>query len=346
MLHLFDKVYITSDAVLSINLDRVVISENYGVQMLEALDRVAYGELISYGTSVNSLLENSSFSQLIDTIKAKGQTSNKRIVIFADDLNFSKFLSIWFKSIFANISADAAWSIISQYIEKEKFLNNSRLPGANTSQELFPLVTQEQFLNEFTTAAGHTLNDMTASLSFEILLANYRANSTYKAELKSSIKKILSRSLSELAIEVKYSYVKNFKKPTYPSIAKDNDFFTNSTVYPSIDLGRVSTANNSVNLITSSDSDIVKFKNISTELLLNWEQFIPQAAIFTLLAFIDKLRQDNFTDADLETLINYEKTSLGTTRFYSSADEETINIYFLDYVLNTQAENLSGYALK
>jgi len=80
--------------------------------------------------------------------------------------------------------------------------------------------------------------------------------------------------------------------------------------------------------------------------LLNWEQFTPQSSIFTLLGFIDVIRQPSLSDADLETLINYEKTSLGTTRFYSSADEETINIYFLDYVLNTQAEDLSGYALK
>jgi len=346
MFHLFDKIYITTDLVIDLNVDRVVISSTHGNQMLELLDKATYGELIAYGLSLDAVLEDTSFPALLQTLKNYSQASNRKIVIYADDLNFSKFISIWFKSIFVNISVDNAWTLLSLYIEKENFLMSSKEVSMSSYAELFPLMTYEEFSSNFSSATGYDLENISAGLSVEIFLATYLANGSYKTELKTSIKHLLTRALSDIATDIKYCYIKNCKKSSFPTIAKDHDFFTNSTVYPVVQLGQVSTYINLANLATSLDSDIAKFKNISTELFLNWDLFTPQSHMFTMLEFIDFIRQSDLSDSDLETLTDYEKNSPGTCRIFSSADELSVNIYFFDYVLNASAEDLAGYVIK
>jgi hypothetical protein len=346
MLHLFDKVYIVSDKFININVDRVVISQENGFGMYEELDKVSGGNLIAFGTSVDAILENSDFPTFIQTLKNKTQETNKKVVIYADDASFSKFLSTWFKSIFVNISIDDAWLILSSYVAKEQFMKNSRSINWTTQEAIHPLLSQEQFSVDFLSATGHTLEDISQKLSIELLLANYISVGTHKSELKSSIKTILNRALIDTAIEIKYSFIKNHNKPNYPSVAKDIEFFTNSTIYTDTALGSVNTHSNITNLETASDSDIIKFKNISTEILLAWEQQQPGSAIFSLIEFIDMIRQSELSDSDLDELINFERSTLGTVRLFSSADEQRINIYFLDHILNALPETLSGYALK
>ena len=346
MLHLFDKIYIISDKLVNINFDRVVISQEYGVQMSETLDKVAYGNLIAFGTTVDEVLGDSDFSTFIQTLKSKSLESNKKIIIYADDLAFSKFTALWFKSIFRNASVDSAWLILSSYIEKEKLMKGSREAYTSTTAEIFTLLTEEQFANDFTAAQSYDLAGISSGVSFEILLANYISNNTYKEELKTSIVNILKRSLAELAIEIKYSYVKNFKNSRYPVIADAESFFTNSSIYTQLNLGRVSSQHNVTDLSNATETDIEKFKTIAAMIMLDWEQFQSQSSIFALIEFVDVIRQTEITDANLELIIDFEKSSLGTTRIFSSSDEEKINIYFLNHVLSCVPADLEEYELK
>lgn len=346
MLHLFNKVYIASDTLVNINFDRVVISAEYGSQMLEALDKVAYGDLIAYGTTVDGVLTDSSFPEFIQSLKNKSEESNKKIIIYADDLNFSKFVALWFKSIFSNISANSAWLVLSSYIEKEKLMQGSREAYTSTTSAIFTSLTEEQFIADFNATETYDLNVDGLELSLEILLANYLINGSYKENLKSSIVNILKRALAELAIEVKYSYVKNFNNTRYPTIADAESFFTNSSIYTSLNLGRVSSQHNTTDLSIATEADIVKFKSIAATIMTDWEQFAPQSSIFSLIEFIDIIRQAEITDANLEFIIDFERNALGTTRIFSSSDEEKINIYFLRHILSSSASELVEYELK
>jgi hypothetical protein len=346
MLHLFDKIYIISDKLVNINFDRVVISQEYGVQMSETLDKVAYGNLIAFGTTVDEVLSNSDFSTFIQMLKSKSLESNKKIIIYADDLAFSKFTALWFKSIFRNASADSAWLILSLYIEKEKLMKGSREAYTSTTAEIFTLLTEEQFANDFTAAQSYDLAGISSGVSFEILLANYISNNTYKEELKTSIVNILKRSLAELAIEVKYSYVKNLKNPNYPVIEEAESFFTNSSIYTELNMGRVSSQHNTTDLSNATDVDIAKFKSVATKIMLDWELFKPESAVFYIYNFIDFIRKPELTDANLTEIIDFERNVLGTTRIFSSSDEEKINIYFLRHVLSSSASELAEYELK
>jgi hypothetical protein len=346
MLHLFDKVYIVSDTLININFDRVVISEKYGMQMLEALDKVAYGDLIAYSTTIEGVLANSSFPEFIQLINNKSIESDKKVIIYADDLNFSKFVAVWFKSIFNNISAKSAWLVLSSYIEKEKLMQGSREAYASTTSAIFTLLTEEQFVTDFNAAESYDLNATELSLSFEILLASYLINGSYKENLKSSIVNILKRTLAELAIEVKYSYVKNLKNSNYPVIEEAESFFTNSSIYTELNMGRVSSQHNTTDLSNATDVDIAKFKSVATKIMLDWELFKPESAVFYIYNFIDFIRKPELTDANLTEIIDFERNVLGTTRIFSSSDEEKINIYFLRHVLSSSASELAEYELK
>jgi hypothetical protein len=345
MFHLFDKVYIVSDTLVGVDFDRVVISQNHGFSMHDELNQIAPGKLIAYSQTLDEMLENSDFPTFIKTLRDHAQESNKKLVIYADDTSFSKFLSIWFKSIFVNISFDNAWLILSSYIKKEQYMKNWRSSSKAITRDIFSELTQEQFSTDFLSAQGYDLENI-SHLSFELLMANFFANGTYKEELKSSIKTIMLRAVTEIAIEIKYAFVKNFNKSNFPVIANDVNFFNNSTIYTDTALGRVSTQSNIVNILSASDSDIVKFKNIATQLMLDWDQFQAQSSVITLIDYVDVVRQGTMSDADLLSVIEFEKSSVGNARVFSSSDEEKVNIYFLDHVLSTSVESLSGYALK
>ena len=56
MLHLFKKVYIEFDTRMSVDHDRIVISEEMGYPMHDELGKIAGGVLINYGTSIDEVI--------------------------------------------------------------------------------------------------------------------------------------------------------------------------------------------------------------------------------------------------------------------------------------------------
>ena len=90
MLHLFNKVYLEFDSKIEINFDRVIISERFGLPMYQALDKIAYGELISHGKSLEEVAPD--FIAFLTSIKDGSESNNKKIIIYCDKDNYKKFL--------------------------------------------------------------------------------------------------------------------------------------------------------------------------------------------------------------------------------------------------------------
>jgi hypothetical protein len=343
MLYLFNKVYIANDSAIDINLDRVVISEKYGIQMYGALDQIVSGELIAYGKSLEDILTNLSYETFISNLNVHANETNKKIVIYADDINFSKFMAIWFKSILKSPTANSSWNILNSYIEKEKIMKNWRYASSSTNSAIFLLVTKENFTRHFNSIeTAYSLN--VDNLSFESLLATYLSSGEKKEDFKNALTNILNRSMQELVLEIKHTYIKNYKKINFIDLDVDIDFFTKSSLYPNEHLGRVSTQS-VVNIAGASQEDIDKFKLVATKILTEWEQFKTTSSIVSRISLIDYVRTE-LTDEQLNYLIDFEKTNLSATRLYSSSDEEKINVYHLDFILNSNTEDLVPYILK
>jgi len=344
MFHLFSKVYVTSDSTIDLDFDRVVISNKYGVGMYEALDKVSYGELCAYGKTIDSVLDGKTFSAFINSLLQKVNNTGKKVIIYADDDNFSKFISLWFKSIFLNPTAESSWKIIDYHIRKEKILKNWKHSSTPTEHDIFKEVTEAKFIEHFNETQPQNLSSITSELSFEILLASYLANGTQKDSLKQTLNTLLNRSIQELLVEIKYTYIKNYTKPTFPSLPVELPFFSDSSLYRSESIGKVS-GSSSIDLIGATSEDIELFKQTAVKVLTEWEQFNSNSNVVNLVGLINFVRTE-ITDEQLNYLINFEKTSLSNNRLYSATDEEKINIYFLDFVLNSNTEDLKSYILK
>jgi hypothetical protein len=343
MLYLFNKVYIANDSTIDDNLDRVVISEQYGIQMHEALNGIVSGELIAYGKSLEDILTNLSYETFINNLNTRANQTNRKIVIYADDINFSKFVAIWFKSILKSPTANSSWNILNSYIEKEKIMKNWRYASMLTNSTIFSQVTKENFIRHFNSIeTSYSLN--VNNLSFESLMATYLSSGEKKEDFKNTLINILNRSMQELLLEIKCTYIKNYKKINFIDLDVDIDFFTKSSLYPNEHLGRVSTQS-VVNITGASQEDIDKFKLVATKILTEWEEFKTTSSVVSRISLIDYVRTE-LTDDQLNYLINFEKISSGANRLYSSTDEEKINVYHLDFILNSNAEDLAPYILK
>ena len=344
MFHLFSKVYLASDSTINLNFDRVVVSERYGIGMYEALDKVSYGELFAYGKTIDSVLNDETFGEFIESLNKKVNQSDKKLIIYVDDNNFSKFISLWFKSIFVNPTAESSWKIIDDYIKKEKILKNWRYSSTSTNSDIFSGITKSKFESDFSETETHTINNITELLSFEFLVASYLANGENITPLKQSLSNILMRSVQEFVIEMKHTFIKNYNKPNFPIMPVDVSYFKESTLYTTESLGRVSSSSN-LNILGASEEDILLFKEVARKILIEWDEYKETADMLKRIDYIDYVRQE-LSDEQVDELIGIEKDSLCNNRIYSSADEEKINLYFLDFILNSNTEDLSSYILK
>ena len=126
MLHLFNKVYLEFDDKIEINFDRVVISEKYGIQMLQLLDQVAYGTLITFGKSYDEVTNND-FYKFIETVRDFGIASNKKIVIYCDKDSYKKFISQWFKSTLPSLNFAGFKTIVDHTVYNQRIVSNTQL---------------------------------------------------------------------------------------------------------------------------------------------------------------------------------------------------------------------------
>lgn len=342
MLYLFNKVYIASDSIIDINFDRVVISQKYGIQMYGALDQIVSGNLIAHGKNLEDILKDLNYETLINNLNSHVNKTNKKVIIYADDVNFSKFMATWFKSIFKSPTANASWNILNSYIEKEKIMKNWRYASISSNTPIFSQITKENFIRHYNSSEIYSLN--VDNLSFESLLATYLASGENREEFKNALVNILDRSMQELVLEIKHTYIKNYKKSNFIDLDVDLDFFTKSSLYPSEPLGRVS-SESCVNILEASQEDIDKFESIAVKILTEWDGFEASSTVVSRVSLIDYIRT-GLNNEQINYLINFEKTGLSNNRLYSSADEERINIYFLDYILNLTPSELNYYILK
>lgn len=344
MLHLFNKVYVASDSIISLDFDRIVISQENGNSMYEPLEKVSHGILINCSKSVEDIFEKQNFSNFIQDLNDRINSNDKKIIIYLDDDNFCKFMSIWFKSIFQNPTSSSCWKIIYEYLLKERVIRSWEYSYISSDFQVFSSVNEEKFSNYFLQSDAFDIENIKSTLSFEVLLASYLYDGSNKNELKLSLSNILKRTMQELLLDVKKTYKKNYKKSVFPKLLVEDDFFSNSSLYLSETVGKVGNLS-LVDIIDATSVDINKFKQVAKHILIEWEEFKEDSFFVQRVDFLDMIKRD-MTDEDLNILLNFEKISKNNIRLYSSTDEEKINYYFLDFILNSDTSNLINYALK
>jgi len=345
MFHLFNKVYVVSDSLIDINYDRVVLSKRYGIKMYEQLDNVSQGELLMYADGFASL--GKSFDVFIKELNDHITKTNKRIAVYVDDNSFMELISNWLFRMFKNMDANTAWFVVDLYLKKSKKHQSWRSNHSSLQVEIYKDVNETDFKKIFNGLAVDKIDTVYSTIkeqiSVEFLIASYKHDGSNLTPLISSLEKLLTRSFQEILLEIKHTVYKNQHKSNF-NISFDETFFSNSTLYKSEFLGKVGSASN-VDITNSSADDVKKFKDIAKQVYINWDKFSENSPIFNKLDWFDLLR-GGLTKEEVDKILQMEKEDTSNIRMYSSHDEELINIYLLDHILNQNSEQLKSYQLR
>ena len=363
MLHLFNKVYLEFDDKIEINFDRVVISERYGIQMLQQLDKVAFGELITFGKSYDEVVGND-FSGFVAGLKDFSHTSGKKIIIYCDNEAYKKVIAQWFKSTLPNLDFDGFKTIVDYTVYNQRIISNSQLSSVysvdlNSLWE--GLDDVKQAWDESTDIDPTLFHNMNLKYSYEFLLATYLSgDDSKKEELRSTVHMFLRRWFKELLADNRQMVLFNIT---------NHKFLSTFGIDPSyIDITSLDPLSNIEQFKVYADDEIwerdqnqygiCKLEGLSdekakalTELLIKvydeFEGMQIDRSVFGMLKYITAVTVDQLSDEDFESIINYVVQSPCDTCLVPRFDFQNVNFPLLQYFLSEKfnERDLSKYRL-
>jgi hypothetical protein len=374
MLHLFRKIYLEHDVNIDFNRDRVVVSEKCGVSNWSELEKISTGELISYGTDLNSLNNISSFLELLNKIKQKTILTNNPVYIYADKKNYYKILSLWYKIILPNATVNDVVNYVKIIFDYKNFWKISRwwnmIDKSITTDVVFDSELLISEYNSLTINRGdytNFINENVSTFNIELLLSSYLYNGSRKEELKKIILPFLrsevTRSLYGMREVLTYHLVnsKFLKKigitDTY-NIGNLLDVLKNKnsiiqTFYNNNSVWKISMLDHDCYgfLLNIGSQSMISFKDITDNDISNIRKFLADIGISEtdsvgiewnyLLDLIPLIKADTITDNQLNDIIVHQSSqeSCVTTCTFYSVSFPTVNTYFIQYILNQNNEN-------
>jgi hypothetical protein len=372
MFHLFSKTYIDIDAVIDNNENRIVISETCGFPMLEMLQPLYAGFSQSYGETFEDVIgEGKQFATFLDMMQFCYDINQegKKIIIYCDQTSYMKIVSHYFKTIFVDINAESAYRICKANFSKDVLVTHRSIAGMSghyqnwlPSLEVFTPIFNEAGINE--TQADAFLTNIGNQRSVEYLLASYVYNGSFKEELKNRVYLMLTRHIEEQLKEVWRSIQQNILRkhiqdrlstklynidnltdllddPTFAILKSTNAWRAAS--------GGVNPGRTPLDLSQYSDEEITLMIR-QARLTFLGNETLEHPTIERVIFYIGILRNNQISDQELTDIINFELDPPDDQRFWSMKDDETINIFLADFVLETkkygETSDLAPYLLK
>jgi|694.fasta_scaffold58746_3 hypothetical protein len=372
MFHLFSKTYIDIDAVIDNNENRIVISETCGFPMMEMLQPLYAGSNQSYGETFEDVVgEGKQFATFLDMMQFcySLNQEGKKVVIYCDQTAYMKIISHYFKTIFVNIDAESAYRISKANFSKEIMVTHRSIVGMSghyenwlPSLEVFTPLFNEVSVDD--TQATIFLTNIGMQRSVEYLLASYIYNGSFKEELKNRIYLMINRHVEEVFDEVWRSIQINIlKQSTQDKFNTGNYNIDNITdvlndpifaTIKSINAWRAARGGSNpgrtpLDLSTFTDEEIALIIKQAKIAVLGSDT-LEYPTIERKIFYIGILRNTELSDQELEDILDFELNPPDDQRFWPLKDEETINIFLADYVLEARkyerTSTLAPYLLK
>ncbi len=375
MFHLFKKIYLASDNVIDVNIDRVVISSTNGLDTLDVL-KTKHGDLLAYGENINAIVGSgkkySSVINMFDTLATKSNDTGKRVVIYADDSSLCTLLATWYKTILSNADKTACTNLVDNNVfrydifSKGRFSRNAGNTDLSSSIDVSGFGTAFDSVSVDSTEKSNFISSHKSGFSIEFLLASYLNDGSMKAELKDSIKNLMKKDLEKYLYELKeiffthlltsgftdkLSLAKTYDFNNFKDVLSDSttyaDLFLNSRIWKYKYMNFASTGEN-INFDSITSTDITNFKNFTN---LSGETWSEETVYKQVKSDINKLDfldiYTDFTDDRLTTLIDTEASFTNAAGSFFSIDLETVNHYFVQTILQNKSDTtfLSKYAI-
>ena len=362
MFHLFNKIYLAHENIIDVNFDRVVISTANGVAARDYL-QAHHGQLLSYGQSMTDLIGSdktySSFTNMLTTLATKSSETGKRIVIYVDNNNFTKFIVNWYKTVFANPDETATLNLINSNIFKYKVFNRGRFVKV-TEGSLASQIELKDFYTEWSNISAPSdratfVSTYKSGFNVELLLATYLNNGNEKAELKSVIQTLMKKDLEKYLFELKEIFFVHYLNSSFATklnlaksynLENQSDIMDDTTTYAELFLNRrfwqyeymnTASAGENVNFTEITSTDVTNLKAFTTISGSSWNEENVYTHIKSDVNKLDFLDiYTDFTDARLTALLDAEATFENAAGSFFSIDLETVNHYFVQTILENK----------
>jgi hypothetical protein len=378
MFHLASKVYITSDKLIDLNVDRVVISATDGFPIHSELDGILSGKLIAYSTSISELFSTRWLDLLamVKSLITHSESTGLPVMIYADSESFMHIMVAWYKIILKNTTQTDIENLIKFNVFRYKTFYRSAYSsnsGLDTNETLFNIsnlsdyylavdIPDQSDITEF-------MNAHRNKMSVEHLLASYLADGSCKEELKTTLKPLIKKDLEKYLHELKEIFWTHIMTDRF--LSRINIQKKSVITLPDI----LGSTNKFVQLFTSvaywkspfmtSDSSTknnVKFDNFTDEIIDDFKEFANLAGqtwteekVYEMiksdigkLDFLPCITSDTFTDEMLDSIINTESTFHHAAGSFFAIDFETINNWLITELLQkrTNSTFIRKYTLK
>ena len=378
MLHLFKKVYVAPDNNIDVSFDRVVISKEHGVDLLDSLKASQPGILLAFAKEVKNLIgsKNLPYTDTVDMFDKLGDHTDKygkRVIIYCDNQAFMKVMALWFRMIFKKTNKAAAVDLLESMVFKHKLFGQSRFATNNGNTDEPYEINIEGFGKIFDGAQKPSverrkkfLTENKSALSLEYLLATYLANGKCKKELKTVMRILVKKDLEKYLYELKEIFFvhiltkrftetlkldKSYDFTNYDKILKDTSefpsLFLNDKVWKNPNSLSQPTSGKNINFEAITNKHIASFAKFAQLGGAMWQesQYEYVKSDISKLDFIECVCGSEMSDKQLDMIIEVESTYEHAAGSFFSIDLETVNHYFVQGLLDGTKEFREQYAI-
>jgi hypothetical protein len=351
--------------------------------MLEALDKVAYGELILSAKTISDV--QGGITTILQSAKDSCAASNKTTIIYADKDSFIEITAKWLKHLLPHASASQCFSFIKSYLFKDEAFGSWR--RASSIKVTYDAAAETLF----EAARSGAVQGLTAfvdsvrnEVSIEFLLATYLSLSASAGEdvaklallaevrnsLKSAMYPLVKKDLEKYLYEIKeivlaqmhtaqlrqamgatgaYTF-NDFTNFVFDETPMVKSFF-NENIWGTFGLGVPSSAG-LINFGEISDADVDNFRQFTTIAGTIWEEanfYSCTKSDISKLDLIQYVKQGSLSNAGLTAILDFELSDSSSSGTFYSIDVSTVNNYFVDFILDrykaNDHETISAYSL-
>jgi hypothetical protein len=364
MFHLFNKIYLHFDDDINLNYDRVVISELNGVPVFDLLKKSVKGKLIDFKNN----FEDFNFTNLIETLYNHGELSNKKVIVYCDKINYSKFITKWLKLILPNLNLESYKQYIKLLIYRERLIasniegrylgsenNNTYWSSYEVFENLDNIFKNTIIFEEETIK----IKSLDLKYSYEFLLSSYFSGSQKHLNLlKSTSHCFLRRWFLEILKDNRnhlfYNILNNKFKSGLNYEDSDVDFYHHNPIknIPSLKYfsdesiwleDKIKLNNfNYVNLVNLTQEQIDGLKNLFFKIFnisheiegVELKQY--EVGIFNFFEYVTK---NEITTSELNSLLDFVMEYPMDVLLIPKFDFHNVNVVFMSHIFNLKKEN-------
>ncbi len=362
MLHLFNKVYLEFDNNIEINFDRVVISERYGIPMLQQLDKIAYGELIAHGRSYDEVV-GSDFAGFIATLKDFGKTTDKKIIVYCDHEAYKKVISNWFKVILPSLDLETFKNIVNYTVYNQRIVSNSQLSSVYSVDlnSLWDGIGEvEEAWNSAVETDPELIKNLDLNYSYELLVASYLADGSKKEELRKTLHMFLRRWFKEMFTDNRQMVLFNIVNHRFLSTFDiDPGLIDITSIDPLAAVEqfesyaddeiweRDANAYGICKLEGLSEEKAIKLMDTLIEVFDKFEGMQIDRSVFGLKKYVTSACSDTLSDEDMDGILEYVVENPFDTCIVPRFDFQNVNFPLMQFFLSEKfnERDLSKYRL-